>query len=97
MKIMQEVITLSVFVPFAVYYMHQPIKLDYLWAGCCLMGAVFSSSAPSARVTRQLLLGHPLAGAGSAREQSNNNSAKPFAARGRWCRKKRMFNGQRVA
>jgi uncharacterized protein (DUF486 family) len=41
LKILQEVIALSVFVPFAVYYMHQPIKLDYLWAGCCLMGAVF--------------------------------------------------------
>ena len=41
LKIMQEVIALSVFVPFAVYYMDQPVKLDYLWAGCCLMGAVF--------------------------------------------------------
>ncbi len=41
LKILQEVITLSVFVPFAVLYMHQPIKIDYLWAGCCLMGAVF--------------------------------------------------------
>jgi uncharacterized protein len=41
LKIMQEVIMLSVFVPFVVYYMHQPIKLDYLWAGFCLMGAVF--------------------------------------------------------
>ena len=41
LKIMQEVITLAVFVPFAVLYMGQPIKLDYLWAGACLMGAVF--------------------------------------------------------
>lgn len=41
LKIMQEVITLSVFVPFAVFYMGQPLKLDYLWAGCCLAGAVF--------------------------------------------------------
>jgi len=41
LKIMQEVIALTVFVPFAVYYMNQPLKLDYLWAGCCLMGAVF--------------------------------------------------------
>ncbi|CAG0929128.1 DMT family protein [Geobacter hydrogenophilus] len=41
LKIMQEVITLAVFVPFAVYYMGQPLKLDYLWAGCCLAGAVF--------------------------------------------------------
>ncbi|HBB69309.1 MAG TPA: hypothetical protein DCZ89_05555, partial [Geobacter sulfurreducens] len=38
LKIMQEVITLAVFVPFAVYYMGQPLKLDYLWAGCCLAG-----------------------------------------------------------
>lgn len=38
---LQEVITLSVFVPFAVFYMRQPIKLDYLWAGICLLGAVF--------------------------------------------------------
>lgn len=41
LKITQEVITLSVFVPFAVFYMGQPLKLDYLWAGLCLMGAVF--------------------------------------------------------
>ena len=41
LKIMQEVITLAVFVPFAVLYMDQPIKLDYLWAGLCLMGAVY--------------------------------------------------------
>ena len=41
LKIMQEVITLTVFVPFAVYYMKEPLKLDYLWAGLCLLGAVF--------------------------------------------------------
>ena len=41
LKIMQEVITLAVFVPFAVVYMKQPIKLDFLWAGLCLMGAVY--------------------------------------------------------
>src|SRR5262249_35971079 len=41
LKILQEVITLSVFVPFAVLYMRQPIKLDFLWAGLCLMGAVY--------------------------------------------------------
>ncbi|MFO1322532.1 MAG: DMT family protein [Burkholderiales bacterium] len=41
LKIMQEVITLAVFVPFAVFYMDQPVKLDYLWAGLCLMGAVY--------------------------------------------------------
>jgi len=41
LKIMQEVITLIVFVPFAVLYMDQPIKLDFLWAGLCLMGAVY--------------------------------------------------------
>lgn len=41
LKILQEVITLSVFVPFAVLYMNQPVKLDYLWAGACLMGAVY--------------------------------------------------------
>jgi len=41
LKIMQEVITLSVFVPFAILYMKQPIKLDFLWAGICLMGAVY--------------------------------------------------------
>jgi uncharacterized protein (DUF486 family) len=38
---LQEVITLSVFVPFAVLYMGQPLKLDYLYAALCLMGAVF--------------------------------------------------------
>ena len=41
LKIMQEVITLAVFVPFAVFYMKQPMKLDFLWAGLCLMGAVY--------------------------------------------------------
>lgn len=41
LKILQEVITLSVFVPFAFFYMHQPLKLDFLWAGLCLMGAVY--------------------------------------------------------
>ncbi len=41
LKIMQEVITLIVFVPFAMLYMGQPIKLDYLWAGLCVMGAVY--------------------------------------------------------
>ena len=41
LKIMQEVITLAVFIPFAVYYMHEPVKLDYLWAGLCLMGAMY--------------------------------------------------------
>ena len=41
LKILQEVITLSVFVPFAVLYMKEPMKLDYLWAGLCLLGAVY--------------------------------------------------------
>ncbi|HSH73606.1 MAG TPA: DMT family protein [Methylophilaceae bacterium] len=41
LKILQEVITLGVFLPFAVFYMHQPVKLDFLWAGLCLMGAVY--------------------------------------------------------
>jgi uncharacterized protein (DUF486 family) len=41
LKIAQEVITLSVFVPFAVIVMGQPMKLDYLWAGLCMVGAVY--------------------------------------------------------
>ncbi len=41
LKVMQEVITLTVFVPFAVFYMQQPVKLDYLWAGLCLVGAAY--------------------------------------------------------
>ncbi|NJD68021.1 MAG: hypothetical protein C3F12_00765 [Candidatus Methylomirabilota bacterium] len=41
LKIMQEVIALSVFAPFAVLYMNQPLKLDYLWAALCLCGAVY--------------------------------------------------------
>jgi uncharacterized protein (DUF486 family) len=41
LKIIQEVITLTVFVPFAVGYMRQPITLNFLWAGLCLMGAVY--------------------------------------------------------
>ena len=41
LKIMQEAITLVVFIPFAILYMKQPIKLDYLWASLCIMGAVY--------------------------------------------------------
>ena len=41
LKVIQEVITLVVFVPFAVLYMKQPVKLDFLWAGLCLVGAVY--------------------------------------------------------
>ncbi len=41
LKILQEVITLSIFVPFAVMYMNQPLKMDYLYAGLCLIGAVY--------------------------------------------------------
>src|SRR5256885_6176969 len=41
LKIMQEAITLMVFVPFAVLYMKQPVKLDYLWASLCIVGAVY--------------------------------------------------------
>jgi len=41
LKIMQEVITLTIFVPFAVLYLKEPFKLDYLWAAVCLMGAVY--------------------------------------------------------
>ena len=41
LKILQEVITLSIFIPFAILYMRQQIKLDYVWAGMCLLGAVY--------------------------------------------------------
>ena len=41
LKIMQEVITLTVFLPFSVWYLKEPLKLDYLWAGLCLVGAVY--------------------------------------------------------
>ena len=41
LKILQEVITLSVFVPFVMLYMRQPLKLDYLWAALCILGAVY--------------------------------------------------------
>ena len=41
LKILQEAITLVVFVPFAVLYMKQPVKLDYLWASLCIVGAVY--------------------------------------------------------
>jgi len=50
LKIIQEVITLSVFVPFAFFYMKEPLKLDYLWAALCIMAAVFF-------IFRQRLLG----------------------------------------
>ncbi|MHC2069290.1 DMT family protein [Bremerella sp. T1] len=41
LKILQEAITLTVFIPFAVYYMKQPLRLDFLWAGLCICGAVY--------------------------------------------------------
>lgn len=41
LKILQEIVTLAVFVPFAVFYMQQPLKWDYLWAALCILGAVY--------------------------------------------------------
>jgi len=41
LKLIQEVITLCIFVPFSLYYLKEPLKLDYLWAGLCILGAVF--------------------------------------------------------
>jgi uncharacterized protein len=41
LKILQEVITLTVFVPFALFYLKEPLKLDYLWAALCILGAVY--------------------------------------------------------
>jgi len=41
LKIIQEIITLTVFVPFSIMYLKEPLKLDYLWAGICLLGAVY--------------------------------------------------------
>jgi hypothetical protein len=41
LKLLQEVITLTVFVPFAVFYLREPLKLDYLWAALCILGAVY--------------------------------------------------------
>lgn len=41
LKVTQEVVTLSVFIPFALFYMKQPLKWDYLWSGICLAGAVY--------------------------------------------------------
>jgi hypothetical protein len=41
LKIIQEIVTLSVFVPFSVLYLKEPLKLDYLWAALCLVGAVY--------------------------------------------------------
>ena len=41
LKIMQEVISLGVFIPFAIFYLKEPLKLDYLWAGLCMLGAVY--------------------------------------------------------
>jgi uncharacterized protein (DUF486 family) len=41
LKLLQEVITLTVFVPFALFYLKEPLKLDYLWAAFCILGAVY--------------------------------------------------------
>ena len=54
LKITQEVITLSVFAPFAVIYMREPLKLDYLWAGLCLLGAVYFMFRSYAKATHTI-------------------------------------------
>ena len=54
---MQEVITLAVFVPFAVLYMKQPLKLDYLWAGLCLVGAVIDTAPSYGKTQSEQALG----------------------------------------
>lgn len=41
LKVLQEVITLTVFIPFALLYLKEPLKMDYVWAGLCLLGAVY--------------------------------------------------------
>jgi hypothetical protein len=41
LKVMQEIIALSVFVPFAIWYMKEPLRLDFVWAGLCLVGAAY--------------------------------------------------------
>ena len=41
LKILQEVITLAVFVPFSVFYMQSPVRLDFLWSGLCMLGALY--------------------------------------------------------
>jgi uncharacterized protein (DUF486 family) len=41
LKMLQETITLTVFVPFALFYLREPLKLDYLWAGLCILGAAY--------------------------------------------------------
>jgi uncharacterized protein len=41
LKILQEIVTLAIFVPFAIFYMHKPLKLDYLWAGLCMLAAAY--------------------------------------------------------
>lgn len=52
LKVLQEVITLGVFVPFSILYMKEQVKLDFLWAGLCLMGAVYFAfrSGPAAEL-----------------------------------------------
>ena len=47
LKILQEVITLAVFIPFSMYYMKQPLKMDFLWAGLCMLGAVYFMFRPA--------------------------------------------------
>ncbi len=46
LKILQEAVALSVFVPFSVFYLKEPLKLDYLWAGLCLLGAIYFMFRP---------------------------------------------------
>lgn len=61
LKILQEIITLVVFVAFALLYLKEPLKLDYLWAALCMIGAVyfmFRTRGPARLAIRNLLAGH---------------------------------------
>jgi uncharacterized protein len=67
LKILQEAITLTVFIPFAVLYMKQPLKLDYLWAGLCLVGACISCSAVVPPFPDEALHAFPVPSRGGSR------------------------------
>src|SRR5216110_2213005 len=81
LKILQEAITLVVFVPFALFYMNQPLKLDYLWASLCIMGAVYfmfrgrPAAARNDEAARSALLPFPPSGSRVGRRRRAGRTA----------------------
>ena len=104
LKLLQEVITLSVFVPFAVFYLKEPLKLDYLWAALCVLGAVYFVFRSKLRRRARSAATHAASGGASApcrrRRSCRGSASSPSAASSRSSRRSRRstpFKNSRYA